>query len=347
VGAALTERLRWFTWRRQRLGRAAASVDEALRDVIAVYSSHPSAPITLLARTGSFTAEAFTELDRERALRLPGRSVFLMPKETAHLVFRAVPEPAARRAYVLKYFDLSAADYEKRKKRVVATARKEPVAPDELRRVTGVEKGSMLVSLMCRDGVLRRVGSESLRSNSLRYVPARIQQADPDEALAWLAREYLRAFGPARPKDFQWWTGAPPKRAAAALAEVETVELDGGLLLRAEDAKEFESVEPPPAGTIDVIPKWDALTMGYEAGGRARFVSPRHQDRAYDFRGDGIGLVLLDGQAIGAWTSRFTGKHMEVTADWFRKPPKKVLDAVRERFDEIAKLLGASGLKLG
>jgi len=289
VGAALTERLRWFTWRRQRLGRAAASVDEALRDVIAV-CSHPSAPLTLLARTGSFSAEAFTELDRERALRLPGRSVFLMPKETAHLVFRAVPEPAARRAYVLKYFDLSAADYEKRKKRVVATARKEPVAPDELRRVTGVEKGSMLVSLMCRDGVLRRVGSESLRSNSLRYVPARIQQADPDEALAWLAREYLRAFGPARPKDFQWWTGAPPKRAAAALAEVETVELDGGLLLRAEDAKEFESVEPPPAGTIDVIPKWDAL---------------------------------------------------------FRKPPKKVLDAVRERFDEIAKLLGASGLKLG
>lgn len=339
MAATLTERLRWFTWRRQRLGRDAASLDEALRDVIAVYSSHPSAPLSLFARAREFSPEAFRELDRERALRLPGRSVFLMPKETAHLVFHSVPETDSRRAYVLKYFGLSPADYEKRKRKVVAAVRKAPVTAKELRAVTGVEKESQLVSLMCRDGVLRRIGADGLRSNQLRYVAAEVEEADPDEALAWLAKEYLRAYGPARLEDFAWWTGASPKRARTALGEVETVEVGEGLLLSASDQEAFEKAEPPPEGTIDVIPKWDSLTMGYEANGRSRFVDAKHLDRAYDFRGDGMPLVLLDGRAIGAWTSRMKGKRMEVEHDWFRKPPKKVLAALDERLAEIEAVL--------
>jgi hypothetical protein len=336
---ALTDQLRRFTWHRQRLGRAAASVDEALRDVIAVYSSHPSAPLSLFARTRDFTAEAFRELDRDRALRLPGRSVFLMPKDTAHLVFHAVPERHARHQYVLEYFELSEADYQARKKKVVAAARRKPVTAKELRKVTGVEKESQLVSLMAREGAIRRIGSEGLRSNQLRYVPARIRKADPDEALAWIAKEYLRAYGPARLEDFAWWTGAPPARARTALGKADTVEVAKGLLLSASDAAAFEKAEPPPDGTIDVIPKWDSLTMGYEAKGRSRLVADRHLDRAYDFRGDGMPLILLDGQAIGAWSSRMKGKRMEVGHDWFRKPPKRVLTEVSDRFAEIEALL--------
>ena len=339
MAESITDRCRWFTWQRQRLGRAAASLDEALRDVVLVYSSHPSAPLSLFARTRDFTPEAFRELDRERALRLPGRSVFLMPKDTAHLVFHAVPEPDSRRAYVLKYFGLTQAQYEERERKVLAAARKAPVTAKELRKVTGVERESQLVSLMCRDGVLRRIGSEGLRSNQLRYAPARIRKADPDEALAWLAGEYLRAYGPARLEDFAWWTGAPPARARAALGKVDTVELEGGLLLRASDAEAFEAAEPPPAGTIDVLPKWDSLTMGYEAKGRSRLVDDRHLDRAYDFRGDGMPLILLDGRAIGAWTARAKGRRMEVEHDWFRKPARKVLAAVNERLAEIEELL--------
>jgi hypothetical protein len=339
VTETLVERTRWFTWGRQRLGRAAASLDEALRDVIAVYSSHPSAPLSLFARTREFSADAFRELDRERALRLPGRSVFLMPAQTAHLVFHAVPDTDSRRAYVLKYFGLSQAEYEKRRRKVVAAARKAAVTAKELRAVTGVERGTQLVSLMCRDGAIRRVGADGLRSNQLRYVAADIPDADSDAALAWLAGEYLRAYGPARLEDFAWWTGASPKRARTAVGKVETVELARGLLLRAEDVGPFEAAEPPPEGAVDVIPKWDPLTMGYEAQGRARFVDDRHLDRAYDFRGDGLGLVLLEGMAIGAWTSRFEGKRMRVAHDWFRRPPKRVLAAVTERFAEIEELL--------
>lgn len=57
---------------------------------------------------------------------------------------------------------------------------------------------------MTFEGALLRVGAESPRSNALRYVAADrwldgegLPDADPDGALAWLAGEYLRAFGPA------------------------------------------------------------------------------------------------------------------------------------------------------
>jgi len=230
---------------------------------------------------------------------------------------------------------------------VVKAATREPLTAKELRKITGVEKESMLVSVMARDGVIRRVPAGSLRSNALRYVAADIPEADPEEALAWLAGEYLRAFGPARPEDFVWWSGAPPKRAKAALATVDTDELEGGHLIRTEDVKEFESVTPPPSDAIDVVPKWDAYTMGYPGDGRARLVDPKYQDRAYDFRGDGIGLVLVGGLAAAAWTSRFKGKRMEVELDAFRKPTAKAKRAIRERFEALAELMEAKELRLG
>jgi hypothetical protein len=131
--------------------------------------------------------------------------------------------------------------------------------------------------------------------------------------------------------------GAPAKEAGAALATVETLELDGGLLLRRADERDFERA-PAPRG-IDVLPKWDMLTMGYPKDGRARLAHEDVAGRCYDFRGDGMGLVLRDGEAVAAWSARFAGKRMEVTADWFDRP----LDGV---FDEVAALLGAESVTL-
>ena len=58
-----------------------------------------------------------------------------------------------------------------------------------------------------------RVAPSSLRSNAFAYVAVEawlggpLEPVDPDEALAWLAGDYLHAFGPARVADFRWWAG--------------------------------------------------------------------------------------------------------------------------------------------
>jgi hypothetical protein len=154
------------------------------------------------------------------------------------------------------------------------------------------------------EGVLLRVGAGSLRSNALRYVAASdwlghpdLPQVDPDEALSWLAGEYLRAFGPARPEDFRWWTGVSKERATVALGSVETVEVGEGYLLPGTDREDFEAVEAPERGSVNLLPKWDCYTMGYAPDGRQRFVRPEARARVYRAAGDGLGLIRVGGEA--------------------------------------------------
>jgi hypothetical protein len=325
------DRLRAFTYQRQRLGRAAPNGATALKAVVGVYSAHPSAPLSLHARAAKLDAAAFRRLD---AIRLPAmrQSIHLLPRKTAHLAFRATPAPASDRAKRFRHFKLTDGRYEELREQLLKAA-KEPLTQEELREATGAAaqelKGAS--AQMTRDGELVRVAAGGLRSNELRYVAADVEDADADDALAWLAGEYLRAFGPARPKDFQWWAGTSATRGKAALAEHDTDELDDGYLILRKDVKAFESAKPPK-GAVDLIPKWDCFQMGYPADGRARFAHPDVADRCYDFRGDGRPVILVGGEAAGTW------ERMEPV--FFDSPAKKVRAAVEERLDEIRAFLG-------
>jgi hypothetical protein len=321
---------RAFAYERQRLGRGAPNAATALRDVIGVYSSHPTAPLTLHARTQKLDAAAFRRLD---GLRLPAmrQSIHLLPRKTAHLAFRATPAPQADRAKRMRYFKLTEQRYEELRAQIIDAA-KRPCTQHELREATGAEakelKGAS--AQMTRDGELVRVAAEGLRSNELRYVAAELPDADPDEALAWLAGEYLRAFGPTRPKDFAWWSGAGARRAKAALAEHDTETLDDGLLILAKDRRAFETAKPVK-GTVDLLPKWDCYQMGYAPDGRDRFAHPDVVKRCYDFRGDGRPVILVDGEAAGIWE----GDEVEL----FDSAPAQLRKAIDERIEAVKAFL--------
>jgi hypothetical protein len=261
------------------------------------------------------------------------KSIHLMPRKTAHLPFRALPEPAADAARRLKHFGLSEKRYEELREQVREAAAT-PATLGELRDATGAEakefKGA--TAQMTRTGELVRVGADGLRSNELRYVVGDVAEADADDALAWLAGEYLRAFGPARPKDFVWWSGAGAKRAKAALAAHETEELDGGLLIRAQDRSGFEAAKAPRKGAVDLLPKWDCYQMGYAPDGRDRFAHRDVVERCYDARGDGRPVILVDGEAVGTW------ERLEV--DLFEAATPKVRKAIDERIEAVRTLLG-------
>ncbi len=322
-----------------------------------VYSSHPSAPLSLRARARSFDAGTFRRLDTERrALRLPAMrgSIHLLPRAYAHLAFRAVPEPPSGLRQRLKYFGIPEERYAGLREAVLAAAT-EPMTARELGRELRERAGhdgspTPVLAGMAREGVLLRVGAEGLGSNALRYVAARnwlggdLSHADADGALAWLAGEYLRAFGPARPEDFRWWAGVPKGRAEAALCTVETVEPETGYLLRAEDREAFAVAEAPDPHAVDVLPKWDCYTMGYAPDGRGRFVHPEAQNRVYTPAGDGLGVVLVGGTAAGAWEARSSGRVMEVRLGMFERPGARLKGAIEDEFEEVAASLGARGL---
>jgi hypothetical protein len=138
--------------------------------------------------------------------------------------------------------------------------------------------------------------------------PSRSTHTATDEALAWLAGEYLRAFGSSPCGLPVVGRGAGGTR-SAALSAIETVKLDGGYLLPAGDLEGFEAAEAPGPDAVDLLPKWDCYTIVYAPDGRQRLVHPDTQERVYTPTGDGLGVVLVNGAAAGAWIALLRGAY--------------------------------------
>jgi hypothetical protein len=349
----LAERVRAWSVRRQRLGgEAAPDLATALDDVVAVYGSHPSGPLSLAARVRRFDAAEYRGLEEDRAaVRMPAMrtSVHLVPVRSAPWVFAATHRDLRSQAWRLRNAGVDQAGYAVLRDRVVAAAR-EPLTLAEVRERAGLpaEGAAGLLHAMGQEGVVLRVGAVSLRSSVGRYVAtdawlgAAFTPEGREAALTTLADRYLRAFGPARAEDLAWWAGGPRSWVPAALARLDLVDLGGGLLLPADLHDAFRACVPPDPDVVDVVPVWDAYVMGYAPDGRARLADGPHVDRCYDEVGNGLGVVLSGGRAVAAWGSRFRGRVMEVDLDPFARLPARTRRAVEGRFDEVARLLGAA-----
>jgi hypothetical protein len=351
--ADLTARLRAWSHARQRLGDPASSVEQALRAVVAVYSTHPTAPLALWARTRSFTASGYRRLDRERkGVRLPAmrRTVFLVPRADAPRIFTAVRTTPAQALRGLKRHGFSNRDYEGYAKRILSAAAK-PVAARDLEQAASIKGEQLGTVLRCLryEGRLLALAGESLSMSPHQYVaaearlPGGLDSGDPARALAWLAGEYLAAYGPARVEDFTWWTGVAKRSAKAAIESQNTVEVAPGHLILRKDAAAFGRVKRL-RDTVDLLPKWDAYTMAYAPDGRQRFVDPDVQQIVYTpigvgLTGDGNPVVLVEGEAVGTWT--FSLKDGADVQPFDTLGPK-VRKRVDEKLDEVAGLLSRS-----
>ncbi len=94
----IKNKIRYWSLIRQHLVQKSSSLEQVLRDVIGVYSSHPTGPLSLHARVQSFNEKEFYNLDEHQlALRIPAMrlSIHIIPKETAHTVFAVTIPPAS------------------------------------------------------------------------------------------------------------------------------------------------------------------------------------------------------------------------------------------------------------
>jgi hypothetical protein len=356
-----------FSYRRQRLDGSAPDARGAIAAVVGVYAANPSGPLSILARAPAATADQILALERDgmvvrgRAMRT---SSFVVPAETAPLVRAATAQPVERFAWMLRAARVSAEAFPAARSAVLAAA-SEPLTARELRARTDlgdVDIGTLLSYLALR-GDLVSLGARSVTSSAGRYrareawdAQARdawaaeapqARAAQPaatgpgrDEARAWLAGEYLRAFGPARIQDFAWWSGVAPTSAASALAAQDTVDVGDGLLLAAGDLPAYESAPPLRYDDLALVPKWDPWTMGYPMDGRSRFVDRDVHDRIYDGDGNAMGAILVAGRAVGAWTQRGVGGRMEAGLDPFDRWPARLRESVETRLRAAAAFLG-------
>lgn len=127
---------------------------------------------------------------------------------------------------------------------------------------------------------------------------------DGPAARTELARQWLRAFGPAPLTDLRWWAGwgaGDTKKALAGLdvVEVEIEESGTGVML----AEDTEPV-PDPGPFVALLPALDPTVMGWLE--RGWFLGP-HAGALFDRTGNAGPTVWVDGRVVGGWGQRPDG----------------------------------------
>ncbi len=160
---------------------------------------------------------------------------------------------------------------------------------------------------------------------------------DPFEASVDLVRSWLARFGPATPADIKWWTGWTMSKTKAALAELDTVdvELDGTLagktaVLLAEDRDPVEPVAPWAA----LLPSLDPTPMGWKE--RDWYLGD-HRAALFDRNGNIGPTVWVDGRIVGGWSQDPEGAVVVELLETVGADHRALIEVERER---MARFLG-------
>jgi hypothetical protein len=162
---------------------------------------------------------------------------------------------------------------------------------------------------------------------------------EPEAALAEVLRRYLRAYGPALPREFaQWYNldAADARAVAAALGE-ELVEVEVEGQRRLWTAAALAAPAPEPGDSIRLLPHFDAYLRGCHPRSLLAAGWPGRT-------GGGTGQipVLLAGGVVGGiWDHRARGGRVLVFADPFVElsPDQRAqLDAEAARVGEVLEL---------
>lgn len=145
-----------------------------------------------------------------------------------------------------------------------------------------------------------------------------------EEALAELARRYVRSHGPATADDLMWWSGLTAKEAREAIA------LAGPIANVAARAK----------SVVRLLPPFDEYTIAYRD--RSAIVDAEFAKRVNAGGGMISAVVVINGRVVGNWkrTLRGGGKPVEISVSPFRALTERERKAIDREAARYARFLG-------
>ena len=160
-----------------------------------------------------------------------------------------------------------------------------------------------------------------------------------DDALAELARRYLRAYGPATVLDLAAWSGIPLPFARTAVdrARSSLVEFN----VRGQPAFMLHgrsgSAPLPRRPTVRLLPAFDTYLFGYRSRDIAVPVALQRRLQ----RGGGWlhPAVVVDGRALGAWQLRRSGPRGEVVLEAFAPLSRSIRTGIEGEISDIGRFL--------
>ena len=226
--------------------------------------------------------------------------------------------------------------------------------PSTLRRIGMTGSLRLAINLLKEEGRIVTVHSgRQLDSTEHSYALLSnfLPEADPFElkpelANAKLAALYFGAEGPARIKDFAWWSGLHVTHAMQAAEAVrpnlKQVRISGSndeFLISESVVAEFNGFKPPATPAVNFIPFRDVYLKGQREV-VSRFMRPEHSDKPFSrLRGrvsnDPLATVIRGGEVIGIWewNSSSKGKLDFVLFD--QDVPKSAQGLIKQRATKL------------
>ncbi len=165
--------------------------------------------------------------------------------------------------------------------------------------------------------------------------------AEPQQAMAWVLRRYLAAYGPATREAFARWFGIPSAALAGRLIaaldeEVATATLDGQAcwMLRSD------AEAAPPAGerVVLLLPPFDQFVVAAPRDD-SPVLHAEHKDRVYRKQGWLSPVLLVDGRVEGVWSHERKGSRLTVTIEPFGEAGDDVRTGAEEQALRLAEFL--------
>ncbi len=193
------------------------------------------------------------------------------------------------------------------------------------------------------------------------YGPARGQEPTFVRADAWipgwkdvpveqaeieLLRLYLRAFGPATPRDFSLWSGMTLTEARQIWGHEQPglvpVSIEGWRAeLLQEDVDALLGTKARfGQPLVRLLPYFDTFLLGHE--GRDHLVDRDHRTSIFRPQGWIAPVVLVNGQAAGIWGYVWEGQQVQVKVQPFDEFPKGVRKGIEAEADGLGRFLGTA-----
>lgn len=156
-----------------------------------------------------------------------------------------------------------------------------------------------------------------------------------------LARRYLRAHGPASPKDFASWSGMRVTTAREIWrrmeGEIAEVSLEGRKAhILAED---LQFANQPPIESVRLLPHFDTYLLAH--GDKGHLVDDTYYKHIYRKAGWVSRTLLVNGRAAGTWSARRSRSILEVEVEPFSELESDLRDLVTKEARDLGKFLGA------
>jgi hypothetical protein len=159
---------------------------------------------------------------------------------------------------------------------------------------------------------------------------------DRDQALAELARLYIRAFAPATDRDFAYWSGLPLRDVRAGFEsiskEIDEVRVGDGVML----APRGGLGRLPATGQVRMLGNFDTYLLGWKD--REFSVASEHAVHVKEGGGGWIRPVIVeDGIVVGGWRSSRKAGRLEITLNLPKGERERLSAKIEAEVADIAR----------